>query len=354
LTPGDYLGDDLIFLISQPRSGSTLLQQMLAGHPRIETRPEPWLMLHLLYANRPDGLAAEYDAGTACLALKSFLASLPANGDHFVHSIRLSAGNLYAQALKGSDGDIFLDKTPRYYHIVDELREVFPRARMIFLFRSPVAVFSSVLHTHAAGDWTNLRRMDRMHDLVTAPRKMIRAIDRLGDWRTAVIRYEDLVEDPDNTLMSLCGRLELDYVPNLKDYMASEAPLGDATAAQHRLPVSTYLDRWKSDLDTPAKRDVAASYMEELGPDLIQRLGYDPDRLRNGLPHAGRPPWFRWGALTTRDDVLPWWHRVRLGLAHSWYQRGVARTVLRLLFIAVRGHARRSGDLRDHIETRPV
>jgi hypothetical protein len=310
-------------------------------------------MLHLLYANRSDGLAAEYDAGTAHLALKSFLASLPAKGDHFVHSIRLSAGNLYSQALKESDGDIFLDKTPRYYHIVDELREVFPRARMIFLFRNPVAVFSSILHTHGAGDWTNLRRMDRMHDLVTAPQKMIRAIDRLGDWRTAVIRYEDLVDDPDGTLEALFGRLELDYVPNLKEYMASEASLGDATAAQHRLPVTNYLDRWKRDLDTPAKRDVAASYLEELGPALIRGLGYDPDRLRSGLPRA-RPASSRWEALTTRDDVLPWWHRVRLGLAHSTHQRGVARTILRLLFIAVRGHGRRSGDLRDHIETRPV
>ena len=104
-----------------------------------------------------------------------------------------------------------------------------------------------------------------------------------------MIRYEDLVDDPDGTLKSLCGRLELDYVPNLKEYMASEASLGDATAAQHRHPVSNYLDRWKSELDTPAKRDVAASYLEELGPDLIRRLGYDPDRLRNGLPYAVGP-----------------------------------------------------------------
>ena len=350
MTPADYLGDNLIFLISQPRSGSTLLQQMLAGHPRIETRPEPWLMLHLIYANRPDGLAAEYGARTAHLALKNFLASLPTNSEHLVEAVRLSAGHLYGLALKQSDGDIFLDKTPRYYHVVDDLREVFPRARMIFLFRNPLAVFSSILRTHAGGDWTNLRRIDRMHDLVTAPRNMIRAIDRLGDWRTAVIRYEDLVGDPDGTLISLCGRLEVDYVPSLKQYTAFRAALGDAKTALHDLPVSNYVDHWKRDLDTPMKRDVARSYIDELGSDLIRRLGYDRDELIAALPRSGRAS--LWEALMTPDELLPWWHRLQLAFAHSRHQRGVTKTIARFAVIALRGHAWIAGD--DHIDRRPV
>ena len=34
---GKYLGEDLIFVISLPRSGSTLLQRLLAGHPDVQT-----------------------------------------------------------------------------------------------------------------------------------------------------------------------------------------------------------------------------------------------------------------------------------------------------------------------------
>ena len=45
--PGKYLGHDLIFVISQPRSGSTLLQRLLSGHSWIQTSAETWLMLHL-------------------------------------------------------------------------------------------------------------------------------------------------------------------------------------------------------------------------------------------------------------------------------------------------------------------
>lgn len=347
------LGDNLIFLISQPRSGSTLLQHILAGHPRIDTRPEPWLMLHLLYPKRAQGLAAEYDARTAHVALSAFLSGMGSDGDPFVESVRVAAGHLYAYALEGSTADIFLDKTPRYYHIVDELREVFPRARMIFLYRNPLAVFSSILHTHAAGDWTNLRRLDRMHDLMTAPQKMVRASNTPGDWRTAIIRYEDLVADPDGTLSSLCERLDLEFLPDMKRYVASRAPLGDETALQHQLPVDNYLDRWRRDLDTPIKRNVARSYVDALGPDLILELGYDFDELIDALPGSTGSVSL-WESLTTPDELLPWWRRLRLAITHSIHQRGVMRTIARCAFIVLRGHAWTGQGDTDHIDRRPV
>ena len=47
----EYLGENLIFIISQPRSGSTLLQRMLSGNKDIKASAETWLMLHPLYQN---------------------------------------------------------------------------------------------------------------------------------------------------------------------------------------------------------------------------------------------------------------------------------------------------------------
>ena len=54
----NYKGHDLIFIISQPRSGSTLLQRVLAGHPDVATSAETWLMLHPVYESRKRGLSA--------------------------------------------------------------------------------------------------------------------------------------------------------------------------------------------------------------------------------------------------------------------------------------------------------
>ncbi|MBI4530372.1 MAG: sulfotransferase, partial [Candidatus Latescibacteria bacterium] len=66
-------GEHLIFLISQPRAGSTLLQRILGGHPDIHTVPEPWLMLHPLYALRSDGYQTEYAVDVAHTSLREFL-----------------------------------------------------------------------------------------------------------------------------------------------------------------------------------------------------------------------------------------------------------------------------------------
>ena len=67
--PGEFLGEGLIFIISQPRAGSTLLQRMLSGHPDIATAAEPWLLLHPLYGLRQHGIQAEYNSQWAFKAV---------------------------------------------------------------------------------------------------------------------------------------------------------------------------------------------------------------------------------------------------------------------------------------------
>ena len=68
-----YLGENLIFLISLPRSGSTMLQRVLVGHSEIESSAEPWLMLPLVYSRRENGITAEYGGDWARLATDEFL-----------------------------------------------------------------------------------------------------------------------------------------------------------------------------------------------------------------------------------------------------------------------------------------
>ena len=48
------LGDNLVFLIGLPRSGTTLLSQLLNNHPEIDAPPEPWVMLAFHQLGRVD------------------------------------------------------------------------------------------------------------------------------------------------------------------------------------------------------------------------------------------------------------------------------------------------------------
>ncbi len=148
----DPQGGNLIFLISQPRSGSTLLQRVLAGHPEVMTVAEPWLMLHPFYALKHDGHTAEYDAALAREGLDDFLAQVEGGEDAYLEAVRGFAGSLYARALASGGKRVFLDKTPRYHHILPELRRVFPQARFVFLLRNPLAVLASTLDAWFEGD----------------------------------------------------------------------------------------------------------------------------------------------------------------------------------------------------------
>jgi hypothetical protein len=312
-------------------------------------------MLHLLYGQRPDGLAAEYDASTAHRALLNYLSATGGGRKLYVESIRAAALSLYEAALEQSGKDLFLDKTPRYYLVVEDLQEMFPKARFIFLVRNPLAVLASILH-QLGGDWTALRRLDRMHDLVTAPRNIVRAATTSGR-RISVVRYENLVLDADRTVSHMFEQLGIEEVPGLATYSALESVLGDTkSVTRHTTPVGEYVDRWKKDLSSTKERDLASCYLDELGEELLDRLGYSYRELADqlGIARGGKRGGNHWRMLLTPDDELPWWQRMRLSFTRSVHQRGTWRTILRGAYMVLVGHAPRRHDARDHIDRRPV
>ena len=135
-----------IFLFSLPRSGSTLLQRLLAGHPDIMTVSEPWLLLPFCYAVKPEGLFSEYNHGWAAKALNEFILGLPNQELDYYKVLNRFALALYGGANK-NNALYFLDKTPRYYLIIPQIVEIFPEAKFIFLFRNP-SKYSALLSNH--------------------------------------------------------------------------------------------------------------------------------------------------------------------------------------------------------------
>src|SRR5206468_7765156 len=91
-----------VFVLSLPRSGSTLLQRMLASHPEIATSSETWLLLPQLYALRPHGAQAEYGHRTAARAVQDFCSVLPGGQDAYIAEVRRSVLALYELAADGA------------------------------------------------------------------------------------------------------------------------------------------------------------------------------------------------------------------------------------------------------------
>src|SRR5688572_8278215 len=103
-------GGNLIFLLSTPRSGSTLLGAMLGNHSSMFCPNEPWLLLNLygLFDGKPQDTGSPNE-NLATMALRDLVSE-----KQFGHAARAFALSIYNQKLQQHRKQIFVDKTPRY------------------------------------------------------------------------------------------------------------------------------------------------------------------------------------------------------------------------------------------------
>jgi hypothetical protein len=282
-------GRNIAFIACQPRSGSTLLQKILGSHSDIHTTSEPWVMLHPVYALREQGVVTEYDVDLARTGLQTFIDELPEGEQDYLDGLRRMYGHLYQQALSKTDAKFFLDKTPRYYFILQELKAIFPDARFILLFRHPLAVLSSILRTWVEDRWLTLSK--HRQDLIEAPARLLSGSDTLGDAAVS-IRYEDLVRDPAGELKVLCKHLDVNFEDGIIEYGAdegSEWELGDPeNVYAHSRPQTSSVAKWANP-DGAQEWRLLHDYVEFIGETTFERLGYNYDDCLRIL-NESRPP----------------------------------------------------------------
>ncbi len=299
-TDTKYLGENLIFLISMPRSGSTLLQRVLAGHADITTSAETWLLLQLVYGRRENGLQAEYGANWAQLAIEEFLANYTDGPEVYDEGIRAFAEVLYGNALKQTTARLFLDKTPRYSYIVKDLIRIFPAAKFIFLLRNPLSVLASVINTQLNDELWSMNEF--IGELSAAPPNMLEAIEMLGG-KAAIVRYEDFVQKPEKQTARLCEYLGVPFDPGLLNYQDTPEAKGFMTdrvgVHKHERPVAERIHAWEQMLEDPQQVHFAEEYLRLLEPHTVDALGYDYGHLHTSIQEAKRH-------LDGFEHVFPW------------------------------------------------
>lgn len=273
-------------MLSLPRSGSTLLQRTLATHPDVGTVSEPWLLLPFVYATRAGGVVAEYGHEMQVNALADLFRQLPRGRDDYFGGVRDLTEGLYAKLAPAAR--YFVDKTPRYHLIAEELFEVFPDARFVFLWRNPLAVAASFLDTYSQGRW-NLYWVEL--DLYQGVQNLTDAYRRHGD-RSIVVRYEDLIARPQEVAGGLFEGLGLAFEPSLLSEIGDvtlAGSMGDqAGAARYEGISDEPLAKWRTTLANPFRRRWAERYLRWIGPDRLKLMGYDAGELLRELEQAPR------------------------------------------------------------------
>lgn len=274
-----------VFVFSLPRSGSTLLQRILATHPAVATASEPWILLPFLYARRDHGVYAEYNHRKAIQAIEDFSSGLPGGAAAYLDAVRELALKLYREHA-GPDARYFVDKTPRYHVVAPDIVRTFDEARFIFLWRNPLSIVSSMIEVWGKGRWN---AYEFAFDLFEGLEGLIEAQRIAGD-RAISFRYGDLVSESADTRARIFAHLGLqidDARPEEQQSVPLSGRMGDHAGVQAYSELSREPQlKWKRTLASPLRKLWCGRYLRWIGRERLAAMGFDLDTLLLDLRNA--------------------------------------------------------------------
>jgi tetratricopeptide (TPR) repeat protein len=196
-----------VFLVGFPRSGTTLLENVLASHPRVEALDER------------DTLG---EAAMAFLSGEEGRAQLAA-----VSAVEIQAHRaIYWQQVRrfGArvEGKVFLDKYPLSSIKLALVAKLFPEAKILFALRDPRDVLFSCFRRSfslnpSMFELLDLERGARLYAAVMTLSMLYR--EKLGlAWHT--LRYESLVGDFEGEVRQVCNFIGLEWDERMQDFAA--------------------------------------------------------------------------------------------------------------------------------------
>jgi Sulfotransferase family len=269
-----------IFLFSISRSGSTLVQRIIAAHEGVATVSEPWLLLPHAYTLRPRGVDAEYVHPLLVEAIEDFCEELPGGSDDYLDELREFTLRLYEKA--ASNGAThFLDKTPPYCLVAEEIMRLFPEGKFVFLWRNPLSVIASLIDT-----WGPWRPTFMDSDLFIGLPRLIAAYAENREHVHAA-RFEDLSSRDEGEWRTLMGYLDIEFDPGaLVDFadVRLNGRMGDPTGRKMYSTLSSEpQQKWRGTLANPVRREWCRRYLRFLGAERLAIMGYDHERLLRDL-----------------------------------------------------------------------
>jgi tetratricopeptide (TPR) repeat protein len=224
---------DPIFIVGLPRSGSTLVDQILASHPAIEGTRE--LQDIQVIA---DWIAASGPGS----AYPDPLAGLPREV-----SARLGRDYLaWAQPLRKLGRPWFTDKAPWNFRHIGLIELILPNARIIDVRRHPLACCLSAFKQHFSQGWDfsyDLGDLGRYYADYVA---LMAHFDAVLPGRVHRVIYETLVEDTEGEIRRLLDDLDLPFDAACLRFFDNPRAVATPSSEQVRRPIFTEaIDHWR-------------------------------------------------------------------------------------------------------------
>jgi tetratricopeptide (TPR) repeat protein len=197
-----------VFLIGFPRSGTTLLDTILRGHPQIQVGEEqPWVAAMETVARKFPGQYPE------------LLLNLNIEQTDILASTYAQAQQDYAE----SESSLLVDKLPLNLVNVGLIQAAFPRAKFLFMQRHPLdCVLSCYMRNFELNEgmvhFLDLKNTARLYDRAMS---LWNAYQSALSLNTLNIRYESLIGDLEGNARRILNFLDLNWDEQVLDYVST-------------------------------------------------------------------------------------------------------------------------------------
>ncbi len=219
---------DPIFIVGLPRSGSTLVEQILASHPMIEGTSELPDVYVLIRGLEPDPRVAP-DA----TPYPELLSDLPLGRFRELGTLYLERTRIQRK----TDRPFFIDKMPNNWMHVGFIQLILPNAKIIDARRHPLACgFSNFKQLYARGQ-------EFSYDLVHFGRhyadyvRLMSHWDRVSPGRVHRLIHERLVGDPEAEIRKLLDYVGVPFDEACLRFHETKRPVRTVSAEQVRQPI---------------------------------------------------------------------------------------------------------------------
>ncbi len=226
---------DPIFIVGLPRSGSTLLEQILASHSLVDGTlelPQIVTLAHKLNGPRRQKEQPEYPGVLANLKPPHF----DKMGRQYIEETRIYRG----------EAPFFTDKMPNNFRHIGLILSILPNARIIDARRHPMgACFSGFKQLFAEGQ-------EFSYGLAEIGNYYRRYLDVMDHWhrvlpgRILTVQYEDVVSDLEGQVQRILSYCGLPFEESCLSFYETERAVRTPSAEQVRQPIYTSgVEQWR-------------------------------------------------------------------------------------------------------------
>jgi tetratricopeptide (TPR) repeat protein len=224
-----------IFVLGLPRSGSTLIEQILSSHSRVEGTQElgdiPRVAMEL-QGRDPDLDHPRYPGVLQEMPVEEFR--------------RLGESYLADTRVYRTGKPHFIDKMPNNFRHIGLLHLMLPNAKIIDARREPLACcFSNLKQLYARGqEFTySIEGLARYYRTYL---ELMRHWDEALPGRILRVQHEDVVDDLDGNVRRILDFCDLEFEPACVDFYKTERSVRTASSEQVRQPIFREgLDQWR-------------------------------------------------------------------------------------------------------------